>query len=72
MAKKKSSGENLYVSTTIFAIVGTLVYWLIVRFLYGSYISWLNVVVFFIVVWIVYLWVTRRAYRRFERAKKKR
>jgi len=70
MQDKKHYKDNIYVATTIFAIIATAIYAFIIKFLYSSYVNTLNAIVFFIVVWVVYLWLTRRAYRRFERIKK--
>lgn len=46
--------KNIFLTTTIAAIIGTLVYTLIVYFFYASYISYRNVAIFFVVIWVVY------------------
>jgi len=78
MAKKKSvnkslsksdSGRpykgNIYLSTTIFAIIGTVVYYFIAKLLYSSYpLTAANMIIFFVVVWVLYFFLVRRVYRK--------
>lgn len=58
--KNKKYKSNIYISTTIFSIIGTIIYALIVYFLYPSFINALNIVIFFAVVWIVYYLIAKK------------
>ena len=60
MAKKSSNyGKNIYLSTTIFAIIGTILYSLIVYFFYPGAINVYYILIFFAIVWAVYYWIAK-------------
>lgn len=63
-ATKKSS-PKIYLGTTIFAIIGTIVYLLLVWLLYPAYLSVISGIIFFVVVWIVYYFIAKSRHKKY-------
>lgn len=49
--------KNLYLYTTVMAIIGTLVHISTIYFIYDNLASYISIAVFFIVFWIVFFFV---------------
>ncbi|MEK6842321.1 MAG: hypothetical protein AABX84_00755 [Nanoarchaeota archaeon] len=52
--------KNIYLKTTISAIIGTLIYSLIAYYLYPNYVTIPYIAVAFIVVWVLYYFIVRK------------
>jgi len=50
---------SIYLYTTIFAIIGTIVYSLIVYLFYPRFISFGYIISFFVVVWAIYFLIAK-------------
>ena len=55
-----AKGMNAYLKTTIFAIVGTLIYSLIAYYFYPNYVTIPYVIIAFLIVWVVYYFIARK------------
>lgn len=55
-----SKGMNAYLKTTIFAIIGTLIYSLIAFYLYPNFVTIPYIIIAFLIVWVVYYFIARK------------
>ncbi len=62
--KNENRKPNYYFLTTIFAIIGTFVYWLIVKYAFSVSVTWIQILVFFAVFWVVYFFIEKKMYKK--------
>ena len=58
-----AKGMNIYLLTTIYAIVGTLIYSLLAYYFYPNYVTIPYIVAIFIIVWVVYYFIAKKSKR---------
>ena len=55
-----AKGMNIYLTTTIFAAVGTLIYSLIAFYFYPNFVTIPYIIIAFLIVWVVYYFIARK------------
>lgn len=55
--------KKIFASTTLFAVIGTIIYALLFYLIYPSYASVTNLIIFFVVVWIVYYFIAKAKHK---------
>lgn len=55
--------KKIFASTTLFAVIGTIIYALLFYLIYPSYVSVTNLIIFFVVVWIVYYFIAKAKHK---------